>query len=137
MITVDLRNPDDEAMTRAEADLAAYAADLAAAHGVSVEWERMAKTDMVPFDAGVQDLLARTAEGLGLGYVRTMSGAGHDAQELSAICPTAMVFVRGEHGGISHTPREYSTPEACGDGIDVLANAVVALANQSGPEETR
>jgi N-carbamoyl-L-amino-acid hydrolase len=39
-----------------------------------------------------------------------------------------MVFVAGEHGGISHTPREYSRPEACGNGIDVLANAVLALA---------
>lgn len=41
-----------------------------------------------------------------------------------------MVFVRGEHGGISHTPREYSTPESCGDGTDLLANAVLRLANQ-------
>lgn len=36
----------------------------------------------------------------------------------------------GEYGGISHTPREYSAPEACGDGIDILANAIVQLANQ-------
>jgi N-carbamoyl-L-amino-acid hydrolase len=41
-----------------------------------------------------------------------------------------MVFVAGEHGGISHTPREYSTPDACGNGIDVLANAVLRLADQ-------
>ncbi len=49
-------------------------------------------------------------------------------REIAAICPTAMVFVAGEHGGISHTPREYSRPDACGNGIDVLANAVLALA---------
>lgn len=130
VLTVDLRNPDDELMTAAEKDLAAYVDGLAERHGVSVEWERMAKTAVVPFDAAVQDLLAATAEDLGLRYVRAMSGAGHDAQEIAAICPTAMVFVRGEHGGISHTPREYSTPAACGDGTDVLANAVLRLANQ-------
>jgi len=33
-----------------------------------------------------------------------------DAQEIAAICPTAMVFVAGENGGISHTPA--STPTA-------------------------
>ncbi|MFP5347622.1 MAG: M20 family metallo-hydrolase [Actinomycetes bacterium] len=136
VITVDLRNPDDAMMTKAEKDLAEYVDALAEQHGVTVEWERMAKTAVVPFDPAVQDLLARTAEELGLGYVRTMSGAGHDAQEIAAICPTAMVFVRGENGGISHTPREYSTPQSCGDGTDVLANAVLSLANRPGPGHT-
>jgi N-carbamoyl-L-amino-acid hydrolase len=130
VITVDLRNPDDERMTAAEKDLAAFLEALAEARGVTVEWERMAKTAVIPFDATVQDLLAEAAHDLGLPFVRAMSGAGHDAQEIAAIFPTAMVFARGENGGISHNPREYSTPDACGDGIDVLANAVVRLANQ-------
>lgn len=130
VLTLDLRNPDDGQMTRAEKDLAEFVDVLAQQHGVTIEWERMAKTGMVPFDEGVQDLLSDTADDLGLAYVRAMSGAGHDAQEISAICPTAMVFVRGEHGGISHTPREHSTPDACGDGTDLLANAVLRLANQ-------
>jgi len=131
VITVDLRNPDDAAMTAAEQHLAHYVDRLAATHGVAVVWERMAKTAVVPFDAGIQEVLAATADDLGLPYVRAMSGAGHDAQEIAAICPTAMVFVAGEHGGISHTPREYSNPDACGNGTDVLANAVLKLANQA------
>jgi N-carbamoyl-L-amino-acid hydrolase len=129
--TIDLRNPDDALMTAAENDLATYVERLAAEHGVRVAWERMAKTAMVPFDAGVQQLLAVTAYDLGLPYVRAMSGAGHDAQEVAATCPTAMIFVAGEHGGISHTPREYSSPDACGNGIDLLANAVLRLAGQA------
>jgi N-carbamoyl-L-amino-acid hydrolase len=130
MLTIDLRNPDDEQMTSAEQHLADYVDALAEQHGVQVAWERMAKTAVVPFSPAVQDLLAQTADDLRLPYVRAMSGAGHDAQEIAAICPTATVFVAGETGGISHTPREYSTPEACGDGTDVLANAVLHLANQ-------
>jgi N-carbamoyl-L-amino-acid hydrolase len=129
-LTIDLRNPDDHQMTAAEQHLACYASDLAARHGVRVAWERMAKTAVVPFHPGIGDLLAATAEDLGLPYVRVMSGAGHDAQEIAAICPTAMVFVAGENGGISHTPREYSNPGACARGTDVLANAVLRLADQ-------
>jgi N-carbamoyl-L-amino-acid hydrolase len=129
-ITVDLRNPDDEQMTAAEQHLAGYVDGLAREHGVRVAWERMAKTAAVPFHPAIQDLLTGTADDLGLPYVRTMSGAGHDAQEIAAICPTGMVFVAGENGGISHTPREYSGPDACADGTDVLANAVLRLANQ-------
>ena len=129
-LTVDLRNPDDASMTGAERHLADYLDAIAADHGVEIVSERMAKTPVVPFDPGIQDLLAGTARDLDLPFVRVMSGAGHDAQEIAAICPTAMVFVAGEHGGISHTPREYSDPDACGNGIDVLANAVLRLADQ-------
>jgi beta-ureidopropionase / N-carbamoyl-L-amino-acid hydrolase len=129
-LTVDLRNPDDGLMTAAEQHLTSYVDDLAQAHGAQITWERMAKTAVVPFDAGIQELLATTADELGLPYVRAMSGAGHDAQEIAALCPTAMVFVAGENGGISHTPREYSNPDACANGTDVLANAVLRLADQ-------
>jgi N-carbamoyl-L-amino-acid hydrolase len=93
----------------------------------------MAKTAVVPFDEGVQAVIAASADALGLPYVRAMSGAGHDAQEIAATCPTAMVFVAGEHGGISHTPREHSRPDACGNGADVLATAVLALAGEVVP----
>jgi beta-ureidopropionase / N-carbamoyl-L-amino-acid hydrolase len=129
-LTIDLRNPADDLMTAAEQHLAAYVGELAARHGVQISWERMAKTAVVSFHPAIQDLLAATADDLGLPYVRVMSGAGHDAQEVSAICPTAMVFVAGENGGISHTPREYSNSRACANGTDVLANAVLRLANQ-------
>jgi N-carbamoyl-L-amino-acid hydrolase len=130
-MTIDLRNPVDDHMTAAEKDLARFVDDLATASSVGVEWERMAKTAVVPFHQRIQDVLAQTADELGLGYVRAMSGAGHDAQEISAICPTAMVFVAGEHRGISHTPREYSNPQACTNGTNLLANAVLRLANEA------
>jgi len=129
-LTIDLRNPADDMMTAAEQHLASYTGRLAAQHGVQIAWERMAKTAVVPFHPGIGDLLAATADDLGLPYVRVMSGAGHDAQEIAAICPTAMVFVAGENGGISHTPSEYSTPVTCANGTDVLANAVLRLAGQ-------
>jgi N-carbamoyl-L-amino-acid hydrolase len=129
-MTIDLRNPDDAAMTAAEAHLAEFVAGLASRHGVTGILERMAKTLVREFDPGVQALLAATADDLALPYVITMSGAGHDAQEIAAICPTGMVFVAGEYGGISHTPREYSNPTACGNGVDLLANAIYRLASE-------
>lgn len=130
-LTVDLRNPDDTHMAAAEADLAAFLSELPGLQptpGLRVETKRMAKTSQVPFDEGIQDTIADVASGLGHQTMRLMSGAGHDAQEIAAIAPTAMVFVRGQYDGISHNPREYSTPEDCSAGIAVLANALVRLA---------
>ena len=128
-LTVDLRNPDDEQMARAEAALAQYLAGLAGA-GVTLTTRRMARTSYVSFDPGIQKAIAAAADDHGLEHLSLLSGAGHDAQEMAAICPTAMVFVRGEYDGISHNPREYSTPEACARGVDVLATTLVRLADE-------
>ena len=128
-LTVDLRNPEDSHMAAAETELAEFLAALPTSQpGLRVETQRMAKTAQVPFDAQIQDEIAGAAAALGHRTMPLMSGAGHDAQEIAAIAPTAMIFVRGEYDGISHNPREYSTPEACAAGIDVLANTLLRLA---------
>jgi N-carbamoyl-L-amino-acid hydrolase len=130
-LTVDLRNPDDEQMARAEADLADYLAGLEGAQpGITLSTRRMARTSHVSFDPGIQKAIAAAADDHGLEHLSLLSGAGHDAQEMAAICPTAMIFVRGEYDGISHNPREYSTPEACARGIDVLATTMLRLASE-------
>lgn len=132
-LTVDLRNPDDEHMSNAERDLAAFLEtlpELQPAPGLRVETKRMARTRQVPFDERIQDTIAAVATELGHETIRLMSGAGHDAQEMAAITPTAMVFVRGQYDGISHNPREYSTPEDCAAGITVLANTLLRLADE-------
>ncbi|MFE9654343.1 Zn-dependent hydrolase [Micromonospora sp. NPDC006431] len=130
-MTVDLRNPDDAQMARAEEALAAFLHDLEGSQpGLSRTTRRMARTAYVPFDDGVQKVIAQAADDHDLAHVSLLSGAGHDAQEIAALCPSAMIFVRGEYDGISHNPREYSTPEACTHGIDVLATTLLRLANQ-------
>lgn len=127
--TVDLRNPDDDAMARAEADVAQYLGHLERELGVSITARQTAKTPRIHFAKDVQALIARHMEQGGHRFESILSGAGHDAQELSAICPTAMIFVRGEYDGISHNPREYSTPEACESGVDILLRTLVDLAS--------
>ncbi|MFN8149290.1 MAG: Zn-dependent hydrolase [Candidatus Nanopelagicales bacterium] len=129
VFTVDLRNPDDDAMTRAEDALEVFLHELEERWpGLSVSVRRMARTRHVPFDPEVQKAVATAADDLELSHRALLSGAGHDAQELASICPTAMVFVPGLYDGISHNPREYSTPEACADGVSVLATVVRRLA---------
>ncbi|MHB1843293.1 MAG: M20 family metallo-hydrolase [Deltaproteobacteria bacterium] len=131
--TVDLRNPDDALMRRAEADLIAFYEQVAREERVALSWRQTARTDSVPFAAEVQARVAAAASARGLSQVAIVSGAGHDAQELARICRAGMVFVPGEHDGISHNPREYSTPEQCANGIDVLLDVVRSFAEEAGP----
>ncbi len=126
--TVDLRNPDDAQMARAETDLAAFVQTLASEYHVQIESRRTAKTPRIHFAPDVQAVIARHCDEARLSHQPIISGAGHDAQELSSLCPTAMIFVPGEYDGISHNPREYSTPEQCTNGVNLLYRTLVELA---------
>jgi N-carbamoyl-L-amino-acid hydrolase len=75
---------------------------------------------------GVQDAIGRSAEALGLKTMRLPSGAGHDAQQIAALCPMGMIFVPSI-GGISHSPKESTRWEDCANGANVLLRTVLAL----------
>lgn len=126
-VSIDLRNPNDDDMARSESDLRIHANTLAMKHQVELQWKQTARTNMVAFDAGVQQVIADTASRFGLNHISLISGAGHDAQEWAHICKTAMIFVPGEDDGISHNPRELSTPRQCEDGGNVLLHTVLLL----------
>jgi N-carbamoyl-L-amino-acid hydrolase len=127
--TVDLRNPIDDEMSAAERDLEDLLRKLERDLDVKIEARQTARTESVTFSESVQSVITDKMVEAGIEHRRIVSGAGHDAQELAAICPSGMIFVPGEYDGISHNPREYSTREACARGADILMQSIVALAN--------
>ncbi|KAF2471240.1 amidase [Lindgomyces ingoldianus] len=52
------------------------------------------------------------------------SRAGHDSAWTSRVCPTSMIFVPSKDG-ISHNPNEYTSPEHCALGAQILLQAVL------------
>ena len=52
------------------------------------------------------------------------SRAGHDSAWTSRVCPTSMIFVPSREG-ISHNPEEYTSPEHCALGAQVLLDAAL------------
>ncbi|HMS74689.1 M20 family metallo-hydrolase [Gordonia sp. (in: high G+C Gram-positive bacteria)] len=127
LMTVDLRNHDGDEMDRATDDLHEYLRAVEERTGTTISVSVTARTPPVHFPPQMQDRVAKAAVDLGLSSEEITSGAGHDAGEIAALCPAGMVFVPGLYDGISHNPREYSTPEACADGINVLLHAVLDL----------
>jgi len=75
----------------------------------------------------VAALIARVAARLGHSCRPMTSGAGHDAQMMARLCPTAMVFVPSVKG-ISHNPAEHTAPEHLAAGADVLLHTLLELA---------
>ena len=127
VVTVDLRNTDEQALQEAERRLAAELDRLAEAEGVTVTTRSTARFEPVTFDPAVVDLVASTAADMGLSVRRMPSGAGHDAQMMARVCPTGMVFVPSVKG-ISHNPAEHTEPEDLVAGANVLLRTLVKLA---------
>ncbi len=124
--TVDLRNTDEATLCRAEAAVATFLDDVAAREGVGVTTRRLARFEPVSFDPATVDLVEAAALRLGHTTMRLPSGAGHDAQMLSRLCPTAMVFTPSV-AGISHNPAEHTDPADLAAGADVLLQVLLAL----------
>ncbi len=123
VFAIDLRHPDEAQLDLMEAQChavlrAAAGADLALT--VHETWRS-------PAVAFAQDLLGcirRGAARAGFTAREMVSGAGHDAAYIARVVPTAMIFVPCA-GGISHNEAEWTSPEECAAGAQVLLNAVL------------
>ncbi len=127
VVTVDVRNTDEAKLKEAERRVLAFAEETAKAEGCTVEAKRLARFEPVIFDAGMADLIERTAKGFGFSVRRMTSGAGHDAQMMQRVAPTAMIFVPSVDG-ISHNVREFTKPEDLEAGANVLLQVMLELA---------
>ncbi|MEM6716631.1 MAG: M20/M25/M40 family metallo-hydrolase, partial [Cyanobacteria bacterium P01_C01_bin.147] len=57
------------------------------------------------------------------------SRAIHDAQEIGRFTPMGMIFVPSQ-AGVSHAEDEYTSPEQCAQGADVLLQTLLRLDDQ-------
>lgn len=121
--TVDLRDPDEDRLKQEEAALEAYLAQLAKEEDVSFEVERLARFQPVAFDGRIVELIEKAAARRGHTVRRMTSGAGHDAQMIARIAPSAMIFVPSL-GGISHNPKEKTPDEDLVAGANMLLDVV-------------
>ncbi|MGG5819440.1 Zn-dependent hydrolase [Falsiroseomonas sp. HW251] len=127
VFTVDLRDPDEDRLRAEEAALSRFLDELAAAEGVTIAVERLARSGPVTFDPAILRAIEDAAARHGLRCRRMTSGAGHDAQMMARICPAAMIFVPSADG-ISHNPREHTAPADLVAGAQVLLDVARRLA---------
>jgi allantoate deiminase len=130
--SLDLRHPDDAARERLRDHLERRAAEIAASRGCECEWQVRQETPAVPADPDLSALLGRAVEESGTTVRRLPSGAGHDAAQMAALTPVAMLFVRCKEG-ISHNPAESVSSEDVGVAIDVMSHFLGLLAQGEQP----
>ncbi len=77
-------------------------------------------------DKKLQQIIHTSAKALGFTTKFMQSGAGHDSQEIAEIAPAAMIFIPSV-GGISHSPKEFSTATDMANGANVLLQTILTV----------
>jgi beta-ureidopropionase / N-carbamoyl-L-amino-acid hydrolase len=127
VMTIDLRNTEEDRLQEAERRVFSHAEEVAAAEGVTLERRTLARFQPVAFEPRLVARVEGIAHELGLEVRRLPSGAGHDAQMLARVCPACMIFVPSARG-VSHNVEEYTAPADLAAGADVLLRLLLELA---------
>jgi N-carbamoyl-L-amino-acid hydrolase len=103
------------------------AESIASSSGVKISFRKEPNESKPAMaDKELQAAIVNASKGLNYSYRFMQSGAGHDAQEIAHIAPVAMIFIPSI-GGISHSPKEFSTPTDMANGVNVLLQTIRAI----------
>jgi allantoate deiminase len=119
LFTVDVRALTDGLRRQAVERFQDQAQRIATARGLKLAMESFHEIATAHCAEPLQALLADSIAALGHTPIRLPSGAGHDAQVMTRLCPSAMLFVRCR-GGISHNPAEFASVSDMGVAIAAL-----------------
>lgn len=125
--TMDLRSADPEVLASLDKAVRAAIAEIGSRRKVEIVFETVWNKPPTIFNDEVVNAVQDAAERLGYSHRRITSGAGHDACNLNAVMPAAMIFVPCKDG-VSHNELEDATQADCEAGANVLLHTVLALA---------
>ncbi len=124
---IDIRHPEAVVLQRITDACRDLCLTEAQAQGCTAEVRQRVAVAPVSFDGDCVGRVARAAESLGYAAMRMPSGALHDASNIAAIAPTAMIFIPCKDG-ISHNVRESASAADLEAGCNVLLRAMLGSA---------
>ncbi|WP_273886647.1 hydantoinase/carbamoylase family amidase [Rubrobacter naiadicus] len=102
---VDLRSTDITERDEVTQRLLRGAEDAASRRGVGLYCKKLSYAEPKIMDRDVVDAVEASCREAGVKFARVPSFAGHDAQHLAELAPTALLFVPSTNG-VSHAPEE-------------------------------
>lgn len=115
--TLDVRAGDDATRDAAVLEIERALARISKTRNIAIAIDPLQTLAASPCAPALMTRLQHAVAAQGIAPRQLVSGAGHDAMVMAALCPIAMLFVRCA-GGISHHPDEHVAP----------ADAEIALA---------
>jgi beta-ureidopropionase / N-carbamoyl-L-amino-acid hydrolase len=127
VMSLEIRDLEAKKISDVYETIRSEAAKIAQARNTPIRFaELQVASEPAPTDERMRRIIARAAGSLGLSHKLMPSGAGHDAQDMTHIAPTGMIFVPSV-GGVSHSPREFTSSRDMANGANVLLQTVLAV----------
>jgi N-carbamoyl-L-amino-acid hydrolase len=127
VMTLEIRDLEKSKIDLVFEKIKTSADKIAADTGTTISLASLDLTAVpAPTDPRLRMAIQEAAIGLGLTTKLMPSGAGHDAQDIARIAPIGMIFVPSI-GGISHSPKEFTTASDMANGASVLLQSVLRV----------
>jgi beta-ureidopropionase / N-carbamoyl-L-amino-acid hydrolase len=127
VMSLEIRDLEKSKIDLAFEKVKESAEKIAADTGTTISFAALDVTAVpAPTDQRLREVIQEAATALGLTTKLMPSGAGHDAQDIARIAPIGMIFVPSI-GGISHSPKEFTTASDMANGASVLMQAILKV----------
>jgi len=123
--TLEMRDLDSAKILRIFDTIMAESKKVVAENQTTIAFKPTHEDVPALSDPTIRSVINDAAKELKLTTKFMPSGAGHDAQAMAQVGPMGMIFIPSI-GGISHSPKEFSTAEDIERGARVLMGAVLA-----------
>jgi len=130
--TLDVRAGEAAVRDAAAEDILRRCEAIAAERGLGVTVRLVHDLPASPCDPALMSLLDQACAAAGQEPFRLVSGAGHDAMIMAALCPTAMLFLRCRDG-VSHNPAEHVEPADAETALRVMIGFIEGLGENREP----
>lgn len=127
VLGLEIRDLDAAKIEMLFTEMEKRAVTIASDTKTKISFERQANESKPALtDKTLQQTINTTAKSLGFSTKFMQSGAGHDSQHIASIAPSAMIFIPSV-GGISHSPKEFSTATDMENGANVLLQTILKI----------
>ncbi|MGF7156402.1 allantoate amidohydrolase [Novosphingobium gossypii] len=124
--TIDVRSAAESRRDAVAEAIRERIREIADARDLDFAIERIHDLAASPSEPALMDMLDAAMAAAGQPVRRLVSGAGHDAMNMGALCPTAMLFIRCREG-ISHNPAEHVEPADAHIALQVMLGFIDRL----------
>lgn len=125
-LRIDLRDLYEENLDNLSAQIKAEITNIATSTGTEITIRETLHIRPTIAAPEIMDTIETVSKTLGLSCMHLPSRAGHDAQEMGRITAMGMIFVPSL-AGISHSEKEYTSPDECAQGANVLLQTFLKL----------
>ena len=122
-----LVHPDAAGLAEMNAQITQASSAIAAETGLELRVLEHRPRDVIHFDPALTAMVEQVAGRAGYSVTRMRTRPGHDAFNMTRLCPTQLIFVPCRDG-LSHNELEWCTPEHVMAGATVLMQSLLSRA---------